>query len=188
MMPTPIGHSLAGLLLSKTKIFVPSRSTYKSIAVAMILANLADADFVPGLLSGNPNEFHHGVTHSVGASFFVGFLFAGYFFYRQRRFLAPFIFATVGYSSHIVFDFFAVDTSMPRGIPALWPFSPEYFISPIAVFSDVRRSAASGTFFQSLFIAHNGWTVCREMLVLAPMLLIVQIRRYLKGRIVQLND
>ena len=186
-MPTPIGHSLAGLLLSKTKIFVPSRSTYKSLAVAMILANLADADFVPGLLSGNPNRFHHGLTHSVGASLIVGFLFAGYFFCCQRRFLAPFIFATAGYFSHVVFDFFAVDTSMPRGIPALWPFSSEYFISPIAVFSDVRRSVSMGTFFQSLFVAHNGWTVCREILILAPMLLIVQIGMYFKNRTVQPN-
>ncbi len=186
-MPTPIGHSLAGLLLSKTKIFVPSRSTYKSLAVAMVLANLADADFVPGLLSGNPNRFHHGLTHSVGASLIVGFLFAGYFYFRQRRFLVPFFFAASAYSSHILLDFFAVDTSMPRGIPALWPFSSEYFISPIAVFSDVRRSASMGTFFQSLFVAHNGWTVLREIIILVPMVLIVQIVKYFKNRTFQPN-
>ena len=166
---------------------MPSRSTYKSLAVAMVLTNLADADFVPGLLSGNPNRFHHGLTHSVGASLIVGFLFAGYFFCCQRRFLAPFIFATAGYFSHVVLDFFAVDTSMPRGIPALWPFSSEYFISPIAVFSDVRRSASMGTFFQSLFVAHNGWTVLREIIILVPMVLIVQIVKYFKNRTFQPN-
>lgn len=186
-MPTPIGHSLAGLLLNRTKIFVPSRSTYKSLAVAMVLANLADADFVPGLLSGNPNRFHHGFTHSIGASFIVGFLFAGYFFWCQRQFLAPFFFAASAYSSHIFLDFFTVDTSLPHGIPMFWPVSSEYFISPIAVFSDVRRSFSMGTFFQSLFVTHNSWTVLREIVILGPLLLIVQIRSYLKNRIVQLD-
>lgn len=186
-MPTPIGHSLAGLLLSRTKIFAPSRSTYKSLAVAIILANLADADFVPGLLSGNPNRFHHGLTHSVGASFIVGFLFAGYFFYWQRRFLAPFFFAASAYSSHIFLDFFTVDTSLPHGIPMFWPFSSEYFISPIAVFSDVSRSVSMGTFFQSLFVAHNGWTVLREIVILVPIVLIAQISRYFKNRTAQPN-
>ena len=186
-MPTPIGHSLAGLLLSKTKIFVPSRSTYKSFAVAMILANLADADFVPGLLSGNPNRFHHGLTHSVGASFIVGFLFAWYFYFRQGRFLAPFFFAASAYSSHILLDFFTVDTSLPHGIPMFWPISSEYFISPIAAFLDVRRSASMGTFFQSLFVAHNGWTVLREIIILVPMVLIVQIGKYFKNRTFQPN-
>ncbi|MFQ5676054.1 MAG: metal-dependent hydrolase [bacterium] len=187
-MPTPIGHSLAGLLLSKTKIFMPSRSPYRSLAIAVILANLADADFIPGLLTGNPNRFHHGVTHSVGASIIVGLLFAGFFFYCQRRFLAPFMFAFAGYYSHVVFDFFSVDSSIPHGVPALWPFSTEYFISPIAVFSDVRRSETLGTFFQSLFVGHNGWTICREILFLTPMLVIFPIHRYLKDRNARRNN
>lgn len=186
-MPTTIGHSLAGVLVSEAKIFMPSQSIFKTLAFSIILANLADADFLPGLLSGNPNKFHHGVTHSVGASFIVGFLFAGYFFYCQRRFLAPFMFATVGYSSHVVFDFFTVDTSMPHGIPMFWPISSEYFISPIAAFFDVRRSASTGTFFQSLFVAHNGWTVLREIIILVPMVLIVQIGKYFKNRNFQPN-
>ena len=112
----------------------------------------------------------------------VSLLFAGYFLYRQGRFLLPFIFAALGYSSHILLDFFSVDTSPPYGIPMFWPFSSEYFVSSIDVFSDVRKSFSTATFFQSLLVSHNVWTVLKEILILGPLVLIFQVYRFFKAK------
>ena len=55
-MPTSIGHTLAGLFLKETRLFTPAETVFKSLLVSVILANLADIDFLPGLILGNPNQ------------------------------------------------------------------------------------------------------------------------------------
>lgn len=176
-MPTMIGHSLAGVLLNETKLFLPAQTAFKSMLIAIILANLADLDFVSGFFVGNPNRFHHGITHSLGATVLVGVLFALYFYIKENRFLAPFAFSSLLYFSHVLFDFFSMDTSLPRGVPIFWPFTGEHYMSPVSVFSDVHKDSTSTTFVQSLFVSHNAWTILRETIILGPFFLLLQLKK-----------
>lgn len=170
-MPTSIGHSLTGILLNESRIFTPAKSYLRCVLISITLANLADFDFVPGIFLGNPNRFHHGITHSFGAALFVGFLFALCFYFRQNRFWAAFGFAALLYFSHVALDYLALDRSHPVGVPMWWPVSSKYFISPITIFSDVHKDSSTATFFQSLFVTHNAMTVLREILILGPLTL-----------------
>ena len=43
------------------------------------------------------------------------------------------------YGSHLLFDFIGRDTSPPLGIMALWPFSRDYFMSPVSILEPVSR-------------------------------------------------
>ncbi|MFQ5825238.1 MAG: metal-dependent hydrolase [bacterium] len=170
-MPTTIGHSLAGVFLNETRLFTPAKSKVICVFISLMLANLADLDFIPGILLGNPNRFHHGITHSFGAALLVGFLFATYFYFRQNQFGAAFGFATLVYTSHVVLDYLTLDTSNPVGVPVLWPISSKYFVASIAIFSDVHKDSSTATFLQSIFVPHNGVTILREIVILGPLTL-----------------
>lgn len=186
-MPMPVGHSLAAVILNELKIFKPANSILTSVLLSIALANLADIDYLPGILMGNPNQFHHGFTHSIGAALLVGLVFSVCCYYREAQILRPFIFATSLYFSHVFLDYFSKDTGAPYGVPIFWPLSSEYFISPVLVFSDIHKDSSSSTFLQSLFVRHNALTILREILILVPLALVVLIGKRIRKTASQLN-
>ena len=176
-MPSPVGHSLLAVVINQSGIEKPSGSIIQSIVYAIILSNLADIDFLPGLLAGNPNRYHHGPTHSLGAAVIVGCIFGVDFFRKNGRFFPLFFYAILLYMSHILLDLLAFDSSVPYGEPVFWPVSKRYFISPFTPFSDIHKDSSSLTFFTSLFNSHNARTVLNEIIILSPILLIHQISK-----------
>ncbi len=140
-MPTPVAHGLAGLILYTLPRSSPNLCReWPTFSLAAFAAAAADLDFLPGLLLGDPGRFHHGVSHSVGAALLFGVAMAliapstlaGA--YTRRALLWASL-----YGSHLVLDFFAVDTTPPYGEPIFWPFSGQYFISPWTPFLDVKH-------------------------------------------------
>ena len=66
-MATPAGHSLAGyiiFLIAKRRLLLPAG--WKGALLAVILSNVPDLDYIPGYITGSPNIFHHGISHSIG--------------------------------------------------------------------------------------------------------------------------
>lgn len=62
-MPTPLAHS--GFALAVALAASPGKMPALRSTVALIfLANAADLDFVPGILTGQPVAYHHGASHS----------------------------------------------------------------------------------------------------------------------------
>ena len=77
-MPSPVGHSLAGLcgfVLVQNRVAPCMRGWV--LLGSVVLANLADFDFLPGLLLGDLRTFHHQATHSLAAAAMVGLLVGG---------------------------------------------------------------------------------------------------------------
>lgn len=81
-MPFPIIHSFAGYSIYQLPAKSNSDPSWKLLVLSIFLANLADLDFLPGVLSGNALRFHRHLTHSLAAclrvhdfrSFFLFFL------------------------------------------------------------------------------------------------------------------
>lgn len=193
-MPLPVGHTLLGyavhegLLLSDEK----KRFSWRMILFFVFLANLADFDFLPGFLIGQPNLYHrHFWSHSIGGSVAVGFLFAILFYWKGwGRFGRCFVVFTMVYFSHVALDFWGVDTLDPVGVPMFWPINSEYIMAPFSLFMSVHKSGESGNFIQSLLVPHNFIAAGREALVVLPMLAIVkivQVRKQIIARLVQKN-
>src|SRR3990172_11659995 len=65
-MATPLGHGLAGAIICLGFRRVGWRTP--SMAAAVIVANLPDADFLPGIMVGWPSRYHHGASHSIVAA------------------------------------------------------------------------------------------------------------------------
>lgn len=74
--------------------------------------------------------------------------------------------------SHVLLDWLGADSSPPRGLMALWPFSSEFFIAPVSIFWDVPRS------FSRAAVSHNLLAIGIEILVLCPPLILLWRRAH----------
>jgi inner membrane protein len=172
-MPSPVGHSLAGLIAYQIAPEIDGMARRQVIALYLLAANAPDLDFIPGLMVGEPNRFHHGVSHSIGLALLFAIAVSLLLRLRQSEWRwKPFLVFLGLYLSHLLLDYFAEDHSAPYGVPLFWPASPAYYMSPVPLFSDIHRSNATADFFPSLFSAHNLWSVSLEGLVIVPFLLL----------------
>jgi membrane-bound metal-dependent hydrolase YbcI (DUF457 family) len=141
-MSSPLAHALVGA--SVYAGLAPEGRpvlAWRPWAMAAFAGIAADLDFLPGLLIGDPSRYHHWATHSLVAVL----IFAGL--------VAPLAPAALGspprravilgaaYGSHLLLDLLTVHLRIP-GIPLLWPFSSEVFISPVQVFSRIDHGAS----------------------------------------------
>ncbi len=174
-MPSPVAHSLAGIALAETEDnALTRRSRTVFYALAVFFALFPDLDFIPGYLKGNPNLYHHGISHSLGFGLAVAFLFGWTFSKYLGSYRKGMLFVFVLYLSHLFLDYLTVDTRLPIGEPLFWPVSRRYVISPLLIFSDVQKSSQSGTFLRSLFVRHNLLGMAQEFLILLPFALLPQ--------------
>ena len=176
-MPTPVGHSLMGYIFFADRKRVNWNLNWKDFLLFIFIANFPDLDLIPGYLTGNPNKFHHGVTHSIGFMLLVGLLFGAiYYLKKHKYFLRYFSIFSIVYLSHLVLDFFGKDTKAPFGEQLFWPLSQIYVLSPIAIFSDVHKASSSDVFIQSLMNWHNLKTIIIEIVILLPILIFIKMK------------
>jgi len=72
-MPSPIGHSLAGYAIYSGTVKCKANN-WKIVLLYVLVANLPDFDFIPGFLMDTPNEFHRGLSHSIGLAIVIGII------------------------------------------------------------------------------------------------------------------
>jgi membrane-bound metal-dependent hydrolase YbcI (DUF457 family) len=165
-VPTPIGHAAAGLAVGwvTEALTIPRASQPLArlwpaglpLACAVV-AFAPDLDIVLGV--------HRGASHSVagvvGAGVAGAALAAVAGWPRVRTAVA----CGLALASHIALDWLGHDSSVPIGIPALWPLSDHYFYSGIDLFADVSRRY----WIPREFILGNLETLAREIVVMAPL-------------------
>ena len=171
-MPSPVAHSAAGIALYLL-IYNNNTNFRKSglkppllLALAVFLANLPDFDFIPGFLIGDPNRFHHGISHSLIFALSIASLV--YLMVKKTMAVLDvkklYLLLVLTLSSHVVLDFLTWDGSEPFGVPMFWPFSSDYVISPHSFFMGVTRSGESNlVFLASLFNKHNLMSLLGEV-------------------------
>jgi membrane-bound metal-dependent hydrolase YbcI (DUF457 family) len=172
-MSSPLAHALVGATLY-AGLAPEGRPVvaWRPWAVAAFAGVAADLDFLPGLLIGDPSRYHHWATHSLVA--LLAFVAV----------VAPLAPAALGslprraailgaaYGSHLVLDLLTVHRRVP-GIPLLWPFSSEVFISPVLLFPRIDHGASWDAFLNW----HNVMAVLFEaVLVGTPTLVFCALR------------
>lgn len=123
----------------------------------------ANLDALPGIVLGEIGRFHHGITHSLPVAALAGaavLLASGLLSRRWPAYLAAVLFLV--YASHLLLDFFTLDTGAPYGIPLFWPFSHETYQSHWPVLPNVQHTSGP------LLSTHNLLLVLREVAVLLP--------------------
>ena len=171
-MPSPIGHALAGLAAAWAVDLVPGDRSWRmapvsaswfdragnGLTLACVGLGMA-ADLDLGWIT------HRTVTHSIGAVTFAGIFGAALAANARRPIGRIALMCAAAYATHLLLDWLAVDLSQPRGIQALWPFRPEWFISDLDLFRQTERrhllSAAT--------MVKNSKAILQEVVMLGPL-------------------
>lgn len=113
---------------------------------------------------------HSGPTHSLGAAAIVTLMAWGVSGYRSRPAITLAVFAA--YASHIFLDWLGADTSPPLGVMALWPFSTQYFMSPVPLMPAISRR-----YWLPDFWSHNLRALAFELVIFTPLALAAWTRK-----------
>jgi inner membrane protein len=175
-MPTPIAHGVAALAGVIAPGWLSTRRAFWLGVGVVVLANLPDADYLPGLLLGTPRSYHRGPTHSLLATLLVGTLVALAAARLRRPVQRAFLIACVAYGSHIVLDIIMPDTYGAAGVPLFWPLSSAMVSTPIPLpfalrsFIDLSLGNETRTFMASLLTWRAMAVFLVEGLLFMPLL------------------
>ena len=132
-----LAHATAGYLAYEV-LRPPGPHRPWLLAGAVVLANAPDLDFLPGLAVGDPNAFHRGLTHTLGAAVVVAAAVG--LVARWQRVGRPWwwaAFAAAAYGSHLLVDWMTVDAVPPQGIQLLWPLTDRWLHAPFNLLGEV---------------------------------------------------
>lgn len=180
-MATPYGHSLAGVLIYLGVHKGKLKDNRTTAGLYILSANLPDLDFIPGIIIGNPDRFHHGISHSIGLALLFAGIVGGYgWFKNKRNKVRHFLVCFCLYFSHIFIDWFTSDSGFPYGVLFWWPFSNQYYIAPLTILPEVWRH----DLLSVSTIVHDIKAMLIETALFLPLILIFQ---YFRKRIEQRN-
>lgn len=185
-MPLPLAHSLAGVAVFKGLDADGTLAAWRRLLLAVIIANVADLDLIPGIIVGDPDRFHHvGFSHSAVFAMVAALAAGGLAAVAGKRWPVvsrrlPAVAGTalmVGLLllSHVLLDALNQDFRLPTGVPMWWPFSTGS-VQIYPWFPWVAKLSGAGTpadFVTSLLTVHNLYAMLWEFLTLAPIVALV---------------
>ena len=185
-MPLPLAHSLAGVAVFKGLDADGTLVAWRRLLLAVIIANVADLDLIPGIIAGEPDRFHHvGFSHSAVFAIVGGLAVGALAAAAGTRWpvVSRRLSAVTGTAlmvgllllSHVVLDAFNQDFRPPAGVPMWWPFSTGH-VQSYPWFVDVAKLRGKGSpldFVASLLTVHNLYALLWEFLTLAPIVALV---------------
>jgi inner membrane protein len=196
-MPSPVGHALAGVAVAWAADLAPGRRAWRTAdrTASLFARSGGTLTLVCGALAAAPDldliflSRHRAITHSLGAvitTFIVATAVTGWVTRlssrglpasglepQRRPVLRIGLMCAAAYGSHLFLDWLAVDTTLPYGLQALWPFSDRWYISGLDLFPGTeRRDILSLTAFRTNLIA-----VSYEAAMLLPVLGLVWLVR-----------
>ena len=184
-MATPVGHSIIGLACGRFYGSTTIGPSWRWYLFAIVAANAADFDFLPGLLIGDINRYHQLASHSI----LVALLFGGLVTLAAWRHTSnPVkwgVLSSIIYATHLVVDCFTNDIRAPHGIPLFWPFSQEHFIMPVTLFGGVKHGVPGQSIsvvIGEIFSWHNFKGIALEVVVLSPLLILSWAIAILRAR------
>lgn len=171
VMPTSIGHALAGAAAAWSADLVPGDRAWRTAPpsapwyrragngltlTCAALGALPDADLLL--------HAHRTFSHSVGAVIVVGIVAAALAAKAKRPIARVALMCAAAYATHLLLDYFGVDPVPPMGIQALWPFSHAWYISGWDLFRQTERRH----FLSLAAFWINTRAALQELLILAP--------------------
>jgi len=168
-MPSPIAHSILGFACGCGLLALVPRKCWALVLLAFIgLGCAPDIDYLPGLLRGDFNAWHHVYTHSMVWCLLVS---AGaWLLWRAIEWRASWIdlaWILLALGSHLLADWFTEDRSAPFGIMLAWPLSESYSTGPVALFGAMEKHT-----LWSILNWNNLQPALLELLITLPLLVL----------------
>ena len=149
-MPTPVGHSLIGaaMMIGRDRTCAGLKSVLSDLwshkgglLLFLFLVNAPDIDYIPGILQGEINSYHHLYTHTLGWILLVA---TGVWLVWKARDPSVtwrlYVFLLALLAGHLVADWLTEDRRPPYGIMAFWPLTDRFFISPVWIFPRAMKA------------------------------------------------
>jgi membrane-bound metal-dependent hydrolase YbcI (DUF457 family) len=185
-MPLPLAHSLAAVAVYKGLDADGTLAAWPRLLLAVVIANAADLDYVPGVLAGEPNLYHHvGFSHSGVFALAAGLAVAWLAAAAGRRWpvAAERLSAVSGTAlmvsllllSHVLLDSLNRDLRPPAGVPMFWPVS-DVAVNAYPWFVETAKLGGEGSpweFVLSLLAIHNLYALAWEAATLFPVIAVV---------------
>ena len=180
-MPSPFGHSIAGLAVAWAADLVPGDRAWRAAPASASWYRRAGngLSVACALLAMTPDldlafARHRTYTHSVGAVAIVGLLGAVVaYVVAPRHALRVAITCAAAYASHLFLDWLGVDLYPPPGLQVFWPFDSGWYISGLDLFRQTRRNRLLTwpVFSQNLL------AMAQELAILGPIVLTLWLVR-----------
>lgn len=172
-MPSPIGHTLAGLAVGW--LSEPARPATSSrlrdsltplVLWCAFVAAIPDADLlIP--------HFHRTATHSVTATVLLLIMVVAVTGKVTRHPAWTVALAlAAAHGTHLLLDWLGTDRFPPPGLQVLWPFSPHFFYSGVDLFPPVERRLLRPEAFSV-----NAYAAACEVLIMGPIAALAWMRR-----------
>lgn len=125
-MPLPLAHTVVGYATAASTGVRFRRNTWTALLFSVVVANLPDADFLPGALRNDPVLYHRTIAHTIPAALLCGLIVGAILTRFRGRFWEIALLGTLVYSSHLFADM--IDFGGGNiGVPIFWPFSNALF-------------------------------------------------------------
>lgn len=180
-MPLPVAHSLLSAgVFALYKNDVPVRQDKWWIALFIFIGLFPDIDFITVPFTGFGS--HRGFTHSFAFAFAVtAFIYLIIRIWKQDAPIRLWPFFLLTMSLHPVCDYFTYDYLVERGgVKLFFPFSNEYYQSPVPIFMGIELR-----YLRTIFSTHTLLAVLYET-VLSGMVLTAVL--YLKRGALSVRD
>ncbi len=146
-----------------------------AILFSIVVANLPDADFLPGALTNQPVLYHRTTAHTLPAALVCGFIIGAVLTRFGKRFWEITLLATTVFASHLLADMIDL-TGTNIGVQILWPLTDDWYSipTPLARYAEwfsFDRGETSAGFFASFFSFSFLRAVIMQSLVFAPLLI-----------------
>jgi inner membrane protein len=172
-MPSPIGHTLAGCAVALALIPPQMPHAWEAWALCLVSANLADLDFIPGLIVGRPRAFHRGLSHSVMAALMAAGLGASLMAWSAIPWFTRAGLIFLSYASHVGLDY----GTPGRGVLLSWPVSRRRYRAARPWFLSVTFVKTRHAFWTRRGSRRLLWAIGREVLLVAPGVALLALAR-----------
>ena len=171
-MPFPLGHAIVGYSFAAASGIRFRRDLWTAVLFSLVVANLPDIDFLPGVLRDTPALYHRTVTHTLLGAIVCAVIIATLLTRFRGRFGQIALISFLVYASHLLADM--IDLGGGNiGVRLFWPITDSSY-RILTPYSDLARSPFAfdrghGTsgFTQSLL----SWPFLRVMLLQALLFL-----------------
>ncbi len=150
-MSAPIAHMLVGLTLYSVfqKLNHQPRFSWLWAGIFVIATGLPDLDIVPIHLELLPKSTHRTFSHALPTDFVIGVVIAtGILIWHSRKHLPRpkhlIWLLPLAVMSHPILDMSCLDFKPPYGTQLLWPFSDQFFYTPLFFMRSVGSYYALG--------------------------------------------
>ncbi len=177
-MPTSIAHAFGGLAAAEGSPLPQGWSRARVLLFCALVANLPDADFLPGILTGDASRFHRHGTHSLLATLLVALACALWLRWRRRATRGDAarlgVLAFLVYGSHLALDTLVTRATDSAGVPLFWPIDRARYYTvlhlprPLAALLDLDFDK-HGAFFHELLSVHGAAVFLGHALLFAPL-------------------